>query len=335
MRLEGQQENRGLAATRNIAFNATACDFVGTIDTDAVPEPGYAKYAMMEYEQADEKLALLGGRLREAFTAEPQDEWRSIHACQDRGENRYYMDTHPPENAAISEEERAFYKNFIGLHFLCGANTVCRRAHVLEVGGYEERLRNNSEDVFVNHALEAAGFHYAFTPHPVAWHQRRDTIVSIMRTTWNYCLNGLDDAHFFSSPHGLVLLLEQRIADAHHHSTCDIELKHLRCVYISYLMMFAHALLDLRYAIAKRGLDPAHALHIQQAFFSRLERLDARSGKPIGKRILNDVGELLLDAETPAAPLPEADEKDLAEVLSAYDEYIDGYPPMLYELLMR
>ncbi len=117
VRIISHEVNKGLAAARNTAFEATNCDFVASLDGDAVPDADWLR-RLEEKFSADAKLGIAGGRLVESQIFCAADRWRKAHMTQDWGAG---IKRNPP---------------FMFVRAQCGQR----------VGGYDESKRTNGED---------------------------------------------------------------------------------------------------------------------------------------------------------------------------------------------
>ena len=290
--------NRGLAAARNTAFQHADADCLGAIDTDAYPDPGYAKYATMELENAAPEVAGVGGRLQELHTDTPADLWRALHLSQDPGPVRI----HPPR-------------------FLYGSNTLYDRKRVIAVGGYNERYRTNSEDGDIARKLLGAGYTFTVTPHAKAFHMRRDSVDSALRTLWGWAqahreelgiLNSLDAAleEMPTILNQAVSLINDDMGDTARHPAA----------YLDFLYLF-HCTSQNLLSCHSRDLVGAGAVrYVQDTMLDSLAELDARHGGALGGRVRADIGPMLMKAtpEPLAAEQAAAFEAFMAELRKVY-----------------
>lgn len=156
-----QDRNRGLAAARNTAMRAARNELVAALDSDVVPESAWLERLAPHF--ANPRIALGGGKLLEAVDRTLADRWRAVHLRQHWGDA-------PLENPG----------------FVFGANTLARRSAVLEVGGYDERLRTNGEDSDMSFRLRARGWTTFYEPSAVCRHLREDTVTTALTTFWRY-----------------------------------------------------------------------------------------------------------------------------------------------------
>jgi glycosyltransferase involved in cell wall biosynthesis len=165
VRVIRHEKNRGLAAARNTAFANATHPLVGAIDADVLPDPTWLEHLFRHF--ADPHIVGTGGRLIEAHHSRPADAWRSVYMTQDLGLER--IDIEQPSHRRLG-----------------GFGTIFRKEAVLSVGGYNEKYRTNYEDVDLCSRLLAAGHKLVFEPRAIAYHQRRDSIPSVIRTSWHW-----------------------------------------------------------------------------------------------------------------------------------------------------
>ncbi len=155
--------NRGLAVGRNTALVAAAGDIVVFIDVDATADPRLVETLLAGFSASD--IAGVGGGGIEAHRETLADEWRARHA-------RQWFGPRPLESAP----------------FLFGLCAAYRRAALLRVGGFNTALRTNAEDVEMGLRLRAAGYRLVYTPAALVYHQRADSVESLVKTMerWYY-----------------------------------------------------------------------------------------------------------------------------------------------------
>ena len=304
VRIVSHAENRGLAAARNSAFQAADGTYVGAIDTDAVPEPDYLLHAMLEFENACENLAGVGGKLIEHYATTPADKWRALTLAQHRGSVRQYGE--------------------VGLF---GSNTVFLRDAVLSVGGYDERRRTNGEDHALCNALTVHGYAQAYTPHAIANHYRRDTIESVLRTLWNWNYWGWKESGAYAARPKLWEKL--RIAWGKTCECLDDDFKENRddIAYIDLLMFFDTVHRDTACAAADYLLTTAEACLIVRGLLDFITELDAPRSGQLAAKIRAHVESIkpVLDPSTRIRP----------EVQSEIVSWIDGLRPAITDLFRQ
>jgi len=159
--------NRGLAAARNTAFRAAGNELVASLDADCVADPSWL--AELVRNLTDPRVAGIGGKLTEGIQRTVADRWRAIHMPQHWGDE-------PMRNPA----------------FLFGCNNLFRKSAVLSVGGYDERMRTNGEDIDICARLREKGWEFLYTPSAQATHMRQDTTASILATYWRWWRFGVN-----------------------------------------------------------------------------------------------------------------------------------------------
>jgi len=154
-------KNMGLAVARNTAFKNAQGDFVASLDADCIPEPEWLEKMMKEFN--DKKVAGVGGKLLEKFSERAPDKWRSLNMPQHWGE-----------------------KTLDNPEFLFGSNNVFRKSAIADVGYYDENCGNNGEDYEISQRLKKKGYSLVYQSESIAYHLRRDNILSLYRTYWNW-----------------------------------------------------------------------------------------------------------------------------------------------------
>jgi len=235
VRVIRHEKNKGLAAARNTAFANATHPFVGAIDADVLPNPTWLEHLLTHF--ADPRVVGTGGRLIEAHHSKPADAWRAIHMTQDLGLER--IDIEQPSHKRLG-----------------GFGTIFRKDTVLSVGGYNENYRTNYEDVDLCARLLAVGHKLVFEPRAVAFHQRRDSIRSVIRTSWNWDFY----FHYFRGGYNriwLKVLVNFRWARV-------LVWNHLRSKRFSLLLVdlpmpWIHSWMDLRYYFSSNRLPKVAA----------------------------------------------------------------------------
>ncbi len=153
--------NKGLASSRNTAFKEARNEFVASLDADCSAHPEWLKKLMDCFLEDD--IAGAGGILKEKYSVTIPDRWRAVHMSQLWGEETII---NPP--------------------FLYGSNTVLRKDIVKKTGMYNERYRNNYEDVNLSTRIYEADGRLIYKPEAVVDHLRQDTIASVFNNYWNW-----------------------------------------------------------------------------------------------------------------------------------------------------
>ena len=244
VQLVSHELNKGLAAARNTAFHHASHELVGAIDADVHPERDWLEQLLAHF--TDPQVVGTGGRLLEAFRETPADAWRALQLSQDLGVEPIIIE---------------------GTSHKClgGFGTIFRKSAVQEIGGYNESYRTNYEDVDLCKRLLRAGHRLIFEPRAVAYHQRRDTIRSVIRTAWNWDFY----FHYFNGGYNkiwLKVLFNFRFARVlvwNH-----IRSGHFALLPIDLRLPFQHSLMDLRYHFSPNRLTHLEASPSQSAVYT-------------------------------------------------------------------
>lgn len=330
VRVIRHDRNRGLAAARNTAWQHTEAEFIATVDTDATPEPGYLKNALMSFEQGPPEVAMTGGRLVEVHTVSPADAWRARYLGQDPGPIRWYVDG--PE-AASSSPARCAWNVEDGLPFLTGSDTVARRSALEAVGGYEERFRTNAEDLTLCKALLNHGYHYEFVPACVAHHHRRDTLETVLRTAWNYGFWHRKDCGCYRNATAIVGLLDDHTVASQHFIMEAITSKQFSVLYIEFLYPFYSALLDWRHGVESGVLTAGQAKTLELSTARIVSQLDEQFGGRLLEKVRESTANLRFDETITGTPLDEKAAAKLDEVLNHMMREYGAYNQALYDLI--
>ncbi len=331
VRIVRHPENRGLAAARNTAFSALDCELVGAIDTDAVPDPAFARNAVMDFENAPDRLAGVGGRLIEAHTGTPSDLWRAVHLSQDPGTLRYYVSLPEPDGTEARKAEIALYGSFMLPLF--GADTLLKRDAVCAIGGYDPSLRTNAEDANLADRLKTAGYHYAFSPHAVCRHLRRDTADSLLRTQWRYDLEHFERTGHFESQEKLILMAGTHQQVAADRLARDWDAGRVSLVYLSLCTLLYGVAQDTAAAVRRGALSPGGAETLHETIIHAFETEDARRNASLARRVRRDMALWHDTGGMAALPPEEASAAALEDFAGALRAWLQGLPAPLYNAL--
>ena len=158
--------NKGLAAARNTAVRAARNELVASLDADCVPAPDWLM--QLTDHLNDPSVAGVGGKLTEGVQESVADRWRTVHMPQHWGDE------------------------LCNPRFLFGCNNFFRKSAVLEIGGYDESMRTNGEDVDLCRRLREKGWDFLYVPSARSTHLRHDTALSILETSWRWWRSGVN-----------------------------------------------------------------------------------------------------------------------------------------------
>lgn len=301
-------ENKGLAAARNTALAAAQGEWLLSVDTDARPEPDYARKALLEVETDDGRVGALGGVLIEEFQDAPADKWRARMMAQHHGPVRQC----PP-------------------WFLYGSTLSVRRAAALAVGGYDEAHRTNGEDTELCKALGRHGLRLCYAPGIRAHHLRRDDVESVLRTWWNWHYWVKVEANAWTVVGGLVRGMLHQLASASGALQRFVDSGERDLWYITLLFVFYEPLSDFAQALKTNLLTPGEARALADAVLHRADQLDARLGGRLAVAIRRDVAR----ASAPYRIAPPADllpglAHEVKPYFDALDQLLTTLPAEVY-----
>ncbi|MFB3895209.1 MAG: glycosyltransferase family 2 protein [bacterium] len=163
VKLIRHQQNRGLAAARNTAWQNLDTEYIANLDADCVAEPDWLANLMEDIKQRDANLAGVGGKLVEANLIGVANRWRVAHMSQHWGDE-------------LIQNPKWVY----------GSNSVYHRSVLAEVNGYQENYRTNYEDLDLSRRLYEKGYILLYDPKAKVNHLRNDSIQSILYTRWRW-----------------------------------------------------------------------------------------------------------------------------------------------------
>jgi GT2 family glycosyltransferase len=218
-------KNLGLAAARNSAIKNTNAQFIASLDSDCKPNKDWLKHLAKRLNSSN--VAGVGGRTLEADTSSVIDRWRAVHMKQDWGNSKK---TNPP--------------------FLFGCNTLFRRDLLLKVGSYNEKYRNNFEDVDISGRLKKRGYSLIYEPQAIVEHLRKDDVSSLLNNFAYYTKKG-----FYRNPRMFAFKIKDNIGLTNRFLEEDLKDKRYELIYIDFLIALHHSLRDFDYFNFRGGQD--------------------------------------------------------------------------------
>ncbi len=216
-----RQINKGLAVARNTAIKNINTEFIASVDADCLPEPDWLKHLMKRFNSS--KIAGSGGILLETYSSTVFDLWRSVHMKQ-----RW-------EGTAVS--------------FLFGSNTVFRKKALVKTGLYNERLKNNYEDVEICKHLKKKGYNLIYEPKAIVDHLKFDDIYSILNTYWRWNIDFYKKKKYYANQKSLNFKIEDNMGLAYRYIEEDIASRNYQLLYLDFLLTLHHSLRDFEYFI--------------------------------------------------------------------------------------
>ena len=154
--------NKGLGFSRNVGIKNCKNEIVAGIDADVVLDKFWLE-TILSYLKKD-KIVMCGGNLKEKLTENKFNLWRSIHYKQNWGEQELL---NPP--------------------FLYGCNTIQLKSIWKQIGGYDEELKTNGEDIdYSNRVKSSEDTNVFYSNKALCYHLQNDNIKTLSRRVWRY-----------------------------------------------------------------------------------------------------------------------------------------------------
>ncbi len=165
VRLFSHNENKGIACSRNTAWENASCEIVLFTDADTILHPNLIETVANGYRQDD--IGGVGGRGIERIQLNRNDRWRKDVLFQSWG------------NSAI-----------LNVPFLFGIVSSYRRSVLESLGGFDPFFKASGEDLDFGYRVQKTGYRLVYHPGAVVYHLRTDTRQSIEQMTYRHCLWG-------------------------------------------------------------------------------------------------------------------------------------------------
>tara|TARA_B100000780_G_scaffold278904_1_gene254283 strand:- start:1526 stop:2368 length:843 start_codon:yes stop_codon:yes gene_type:complete len=161
IKIINNEKNKGLSACRNIGFENSKNEIVAAIDSDVVLDKYWLENIICHLKN---DIVMCGGNLIEKYIQNKFNKWRSVHYKQNWGNH-----------------------NLLDPSFLFGCNTIQKKKLWKEVGGYDQKLRSNGEDVDYCHRLNKLKKYKSFySSEAKCYHLQNDDLNSLSNRVWRY-----------------------------------------------------------------------------------------------------------------------------------------------------
>lgn len=228
-RVYRHEHNFGLGSARNSGIQMARYPLVAFIDSDVCITKTWLQNLLPEMKSLN--VAMAGGQLHELHQREPADKWRVLHMKQDNGPLR-----------------QEFHNSRVGR--LAGFAFLGKKDAIRKIGLYNTQYGRSYEDVDISHRLLKAGYILVYEPKAVAYHLRKDTSLSILKSSWSWDFWPYQGA--YTSLAGLIKKLRQNFR-----WTIQMGHQHLgngdsKLIYLDILMLLLFSIWDLRYWLYRK-----------------------------------------------------------------------------------
>jgi len=213
------KENKGLAFSRNKGILKAKNEFVASIDADVILDKKWLEILIKSF--TNDKIAGIGGNLKEKYNSRLTDSWRKYHMKQNWGK-----------------------KMVINPKFLFGSNCLFRKKAIKDAGFYNIKYRTNYEDVDMSKRLKHQGHKLIYEPKAKANHLKSDSMTSILKSSWNWTLFS------YNPPNNLWKFFFRLFTDMYKSLTYlleDIINLRLKLIFLDLLIFPSHTIFNLRY----------------------------------------------------------------------------------------
>ena len=160
IKIINNKKNMGLSYCRNLGLELSKNNFVASIDGDVVLDQFWLEKTLDKF---NDKIVMCGGNMIEKNLENKFNKWRSVYYSQNWGD-----------------------KDITNPSFLFGCNTIQKKDSCKIVGGYDEKLKTNGEDVDYCNKLKDRGFDMYYCHEAKCYHLQNDDSLSLSKRIWRY-----------------------------------------------------------------------------------------------------------------------------------------------------
>ena len=160
IKIINNKENMGLSYCRNLGLQSAKNEIVASIDGDVVLDQHWLENMLTKFQ---DKIVMCGGKMIEKNLENKFNKWRSVYYSQNWGN-----------------------KDIRNPSFLFGCNTIQKKDSCKIVGGYDEKLKTNGEDVDYCNKLKDKGFDMYYCHEAKCYHLQNDDSLSLSNRIWRY-----------------------------------------------------------------------------------------------------------------------------------------------------
>ena len=162
IKLIKNKQNMGLGYNRNLGIKTSNNEIVASIDADVVLDPEWLNTIIKNFQSEDNIMC--GGKMTEKLVENKFNAWRAKYYSQNWGQNDL---DNPP--------------------FLFGCNTIQSKKIWEDIGGYDEKLLTNGEDIdYANKIKSISKFKLKYCSKALCEHMQNDNLDSLSRRVWRY-----------------------------------------------------------------------------------------------------------------------------------------------------
>lgn len=162
IKLINNDNNEGLGKSRNIAIEACRNEIIASIDSDVVLDTYWLENILKDLKKNN--VQICGGKLLEKMKSNPCNTWRAKRYKQNWGLDDL---SNPP--------------------FIYGCNSIQYKKIWREVGGYDEKLKTNGEDVdFSKRIKNIENVNTFYSSKSICFHLQNDNYLSLAKRVWRY-----------------------------------------------------------------------------------------------------------------------------------------------------
>tara|TARA_B100001057_G_scaffold146834_1_gene146795 strand:- start:264 stop:1100 length:837 start_codon:yes stop_codon:yes gene_type:complete len=160
IKIINNKENMGLSYCRNLGLQSAKNEIVASIDGDVVLDQHWLENMLTKFQ---DKIVMSGGKMIEKNLGNKFNKWRSVYYSQNWGDKDI---KNPP--------------------FLFGCNTIQKKNIWKLIGGYDEKLKTNGEDIDFCNRLKNKGFDMYYCYQAKCYHLQNDDSSSLSNRIWRY-----------------------------------------------------------------------------------------------------------------------------------------------------
>ena len=161
IKIFNNKENKGLGYCRNLAMSKAQNQIVASIDADVVLASNWLEIILDELKSNN--VHMCGGKLVEKYIENDCNSWRAFRYSQNWGDENL---KDPP--------------------FLYGCNSIQYKFLWNMVGGYNDKLQTNGEDIDYSEKIRSLKKNIFYSSKAICHHLQNDNYTSLSKRVWRY-----------------------------------------------------------------------------------------------------------------------------------------------------